>query len=105
MHGEAQKNYYDVLDVSPQADDSDIKLAYRRLVLFWHPDRRIHAQHIAEENLKEINEAYTHIKNKPARAKYNKILQLQQKSQRYKNKAYNINLWGQFWAWMTKPVS
>ena len=104
MHNAAEQNYYDILDVSPSAGDDDIKLAYRRLVLFWHPDRRIHSQALAEENLKLINEAYTHIKNKSARARYNQVLQSQAKGT-YHPPISNQNLLGQFWTWMTKPVS
>lgn len=61
---QARKNiweYYDVLGLPPGASTAEIKHAYRRLVRQWHPDRFAHdprSQRVAEEKLKEINEAY-----------------------------------------------
>lgn len=61
---QARKNiweYYDVLGLRPGASTAEIKHAYRRLVRQWHPDRFAHdprSQRVAEEKLKEINEAY-----------------------------------------------
>lgn len=104
MQPQAQQTYYDILDVSPHANDEDIKLAYRRLVLFWHPDRRIHAPAIAEENLKQVNEAYAHIKDKYGRAKYNQTLQLQNKM----NAPYQSpirHFWAKIWEWMAQHES
>jgi len=54
--------YYAVLGLRPGASSVDVKQAYRRLVKQWHPDRFAHdarSQRIAEEKLKEINEAYS----------------------------------------------
>lgn len=104
MQNKAQKNSYEILDVPLYADDQEIKLAYRRLVMFWHPDRRLHTPSIAEENLKLINEAYSNIKNKHSRARYNQVLRLQKKSKQYAVSG-NAGLWGRFWTWMIKPVS
>ncbi|MBI2591051.1 MAG: DnaJ domain-containing protein [Candidatus Blackburnbacteria bacterium] len=47
---------YEILGVSKNATDKEIKSAYRKLALQWHPDRNKSAQ--ASEKFKEINEAY-----------------------------------------------
>ena len=97
-----QPSSYDVLGVSPTASDADIKLAYRLLVLQWHPDRQIHDQDLAEQNLKIINEAYSKIKTRSARDNYNQILRLQQKAMALSQKSTGQNAWGKFWNWLTK---
>lgn len=51
------KDYYEILGVSPGATDEEIRLAYRRLALRYHPDRNPN-DHQAEEKFKEICEAY-----------------------------------------------
>ncbi len=54
-------NPYDVLGVSPNASDDEIKKAYRNLVKKYHPDRFAgdkRAQEAASEKLKQVNEAY-----------------------------------------------
>ena len=54
-------NPYDVLGVSPNASDDEIKKAYRNLVKKYHPDRYAgdpKAQEAAGEKLKQVNEAY-----------------------------------------------
>lgn len=50
------KNYYAVLGLEKGADEDQIKKAYRRLALLYHPDRNNAAD--AEEKFKEISEAY-----------------------------------------------
>ncbi len=49
-------DFYSILGVSKSATDTDIKRAYRKLALQWHPDRNKTAQ--AAEKFKEINKAY-----------------------------------------------
>ena len=56
------KDYHAVLGVSDQADEKEIKKAYRRLALLYHPDRNREAG--AVERFKEINEAYAVLSGK-----------------------------------------
>ncbi len=53
----ANKDYYDILGVSKTADDKEIKKAYRKLAMKYHPDKNPDDKE-AEEKFKEINEAY-----------------------------------------------
>lgn len=53
----SNKNYYDVLGISHNASESEIKSAFRKLSKKYHPD--ICKEADAEEKFKEINEAYT----------------------------------------------
>lgn len=52
------KDYYNILKVSRSASDEDLKRAYKRLALFWHPDKNPSNKHEAEAKFKQISEAY-----------------------------------------------
>jgi DnaJ-class molecular chaperone len=52
------KDYYGVLGVPRDASDTDIKKAYRKLAMQYHPDRNPGKEKWANEKFKEINEAY-----------------------------------------------
>jgi len=56
-------NPHEVLGVSSEASDEDIKKAYKKLALEWHPDRHGGSKD-AEEKFKEINAAYQALTNK-----------------------------------------
>ena len=50
------KNYYDILGVDRKASEQDIKKAYKKMALKYHPDKNKDPG--AEEKFKEIAEAY-----------------------------------------------
>ena len=52
-----KRDYYDVLGVGKSADATEIKKAYRKLAMKYHPDKNPGDKE-AEERFKEINEAY-----------------------------------------------
>jgi curved DNA-binding protein len=66
------KDYYKSLGVDKNASDDEIKKAYRKLALKFHPDRNPgDAQ--AEEKFKEINEAYQVLSDDDKRAHYDRL--------------------------------
>ncbi len=63
------KDYYEILGVSRNADEKEIKSAYRQLALKYHPDKNPDS----EEHFKEINEAYEVLGDAEKRSKYNRL--------------------------------
>ncbi|HXT15538.1 MAG TPA: molecular chaperone DnaJ [Gemmatimonadaceae bacterium] len=64
-------DYYAVLEVERGASDDDVKKAYRRLAMKYHPDRNNGAKE-AEERFKEITEAYDVLRDPQKRAAYDR---------------------------------
>ena len=63
------RDYYNVLGVEKNAGDDEIKKAYRKLAMKYHPDRNPNKKE-AEERFKEINEAYAVLSDKDKRKQY-----------------------------------
>lgn len=51
-------NYYKILQVDRNANDDDLKKAYRKLAMKWHPDKNPNNNKDAEARFKKISEAY-----------------------------------------------
>lgn len=66
------KDYYDILGVDKGASDVDIKRAFKKLALKYHPDRNPDNKE-AEEKFKELNEAYQVLSDSDKRAKYDQF--------------------------------
>jgi molecular chaperone DnaJ len=69
IHMSGKRDYYEVLGVSRDASDSDLKTAYRKLALKFHPDRNP-GDKAAEENFKEAAEAYEVLRDRQKRQIY-----------------------------------
>lgn len=66
-----QRDYYEVLGVSRNASQDDLKAAFRRLARQYHPD--VSQEPNAEERFKEINEAYAVLSDADRRAAYDRF--------------------------------
>src|SRR5262249_61467417 len=65
------RDYYDVLEVARDATDAEIKKAFRRLAVQFHPDKN--PDRAAEEKFKEANEAYAVLSDPDKRAAYDRF--------------------------------
>jgi curved DNA-binding protein len=66
------KDYYKVLGVERSASEDDIRKAYRKLAMQYHPDRNPNDKQ-AEERFKEINEAYQVLSDPQKRTHYDRL--------------------------------
>lgn len=66
------KDYYELLGVSRDAAEADIKKAFRQLALKYHPDRNPDNKE-SEDKFKEINEAYSCLIDPEKRANYDRF--------------------------------
>lgn len=67
----SKRDYYEVLGVGRDASASEIKKAYRKLALAYHPDRNKEAS--AEEKFKEVSEAYAVLSDTDKKARYDQF--------------------------------
>ncbi len=66
-----KRDYYDILGVQKTATAAELKSAYRKMALEWHPDRNKSAE--AEAKFKEINEAYQVLSDAKKKATYDQF--------------------------------
>jgi DnaJ-class molecular chaperone len=69
------KDYYSIIGVSERASHEEIKHAFRKLAMKYHPDRNLGNEKWAEEKFKEINEAYAVLGDKVKRQEYDRMRQ------------------------------
>lgn len=67
-----KRDYYEILGLNKNATTEEIKKAYRKLALKYHPDRNSSDSN-AEKNFKEINEAYQVLSDPEKRARYDQF--------------------------------
>jgi molecular chaperone DnaJ len=68
----AKRDYYEILEVAKTASEAEIKKAYRRLAMKFHPDRNP-GDASAEESFKEAKEAYEILSDAQKRAAYDQF--------------------------------
>jgi len=66
-------NYYELLEISPDSDPGQIRVAYRKQAMRWHPDKNPGDKQ-AEERFKRITEAYSVLSDPGSRMKYDQSL-------------------------------
>ncbi|WVZ00987.1 hypothetical protein V8G54_027056 [Vigna mungo] len=67
-------NYYDILQVDRDAKDEDLKRAYKRLAMKWHPDKNLTNKEDAESMFKKVSEAYEVLSDPHKRAFFDSTL-------------------------------
>lgn len=69
----AEINYYEILQVQRNSSDAEIKKAYRKLAMKWHPDKNPENAEEAAKRFQEIGEAYDVLSDLEKRAIYDKF--------------------------------
>lgn len=82
-------DYYKVLDLQPSCTQQEIKSAYRKLAMKWHPDKNPNNKKEAEEKFKQIAEAYETLSKPDKRKIYDDIRE--SKNNDF-NPTYNTNM-------------
>jgi curved DNA-binding protein len=88
------KDYYKVLGVEKSASEADIKKAYRKLAVKYHPDKN-QGDKAAEEKFKEVSEAYEVLGDPEKRKKYDQLGENYRNYERYGGQAQDFD-WGQW---------
>ena len=65
-------DFYEILGVKKDANEADIKKAYRRLAMEWHPDKH-KGDKKAEDKFKEINKAYETLSDPQKKSMYDQF--------------------------------
>ncbi|MDP3998430.1 MAG: DnaJ C-terminal domain-containing protein [bacterium] len=68
-----KRDFYEILGVAKNATPEELKRAYRKMALEWHPDRHQQDKKVAEEKFKEINEAYEILSKPDKRSAYDQF--------------------------------
>jgi molecular chaperone DnaJ len=68
-----KRDYYDVLAISRSATAEEIKSAYRKAALKWHPDRNPNQKETAEAKFREATEAYSVLSDAKKRSAYDRF--------------------------------
>ena len=68
------RTLYEILGVTPHATQAELKAAWRRAAMKWHPDRNRGREHHAQAEFQRINDAYAALTNPLRRAEYDLML-------------------------------
>ena len=68
-----KRDYYKILDLKPDANETDVRKAYKKLALKWHPDRNNESEEqkkMAEKTFRDINDAYSVLSDPKKKQQY-----------------------------------
>lgn len=68
-----KRDYYEILGVPKSATDDELKKAYRKMAMQWHPDKNPENKEEAEEKFKEAAEAYSVLSDPQKKAQYDRF--------------------------------
>ena len=92
---QGKRDYYEILGISSQASDQQIKRAYRELALKYHPDRNPGDKEAAEK-FKEAAEAYSVLGDKKKRAEYDSYGHLGQRGAGFEFTGFDSSIFSDF---------
>ena len=69
----AKADYYSLLGVSRNASEQELKKAYKKLAMKYHPDRNQGDKDVAEKKFKEVSEAYEVLSDQNKRQAYDQF--------------------------------
>jgi len=96
------KNLYEVLEVSKDASADEIKKAYRKLALKYHPDKNP-GDKVAEDKFKEITAAYDVLGDEVKRSQYDQFGSTEDYAA--SNQGYNTQTQDPFWEWFSSQTN
>jgi molecular chaperone DnaJ len=73
MASSTHRDYYEILGVERDASAEQVKSAYRKAAMKWHPDRNPENKHEAEENFRQASEAYNVLSDPQKRSVYDRF--------------------------------
>lgn len=96
MASGTQRDYYEILAVTREASADQIKSAYRKAALKWHPDRNPENKHEAEANFRQASEAYAVLSDAEKRAVYDRYGHAGLRGSGFESSGFNATIFEEF---------
>src|ERR1700683_2429773 len=93
---EAQLDLYEVLEVARDASGDQIKCAYRKAALKWHPDRNPEAHPDTEKKFRQATEAYTVLSDPQKRSLYDRFGHAGLSNRGFESTGFNSTIFEEF---------
>src|SRR5579862_4396012 len=96
MASTSQQDYYEILGVERTATAEQIKSAYRKAALKWHPDRNPENKTEAEHNFRQASEAYSVLSDPQKRPVYDRFGHAGLGSRGFETSGFNETIFEEF---------